>query len=136
MSYLLDTNAVIAILNGRPPIVRDRFQATLRQRDTIAVSSIVLFELWYGIGRGRRQDENAQALRMLLAGGVGTLAFDDEDAQAAGNLRATLESAGRPIGPFDTLIAGQAIRRSATLVTANARAFARVPGLVCQDWTR
>ncbi len=53
----------------------------------------------------------------------------------AGNLRAALETAGRPIGPYDLLIAAQALRNGATLLTANVSEFARVPGLVWQDWT-
>ena len=57
-----------------------------------------------------------------------------EDAEEAGNIRAALERAGKPIGPYDVLIAAQARRRGATLVTANEREFARVPGLKTEDW--
>ncbi len=60
--------------------------------------------------------------------------FDAEDAMAAGKLRAELERGGVGIGPFDTLIAGQALRRGYTLVTANTREFSRVPGLLIEDW--
>ena len=61
--------------------------------------------------------------------------FDDEDAAAAGDLRAALEAAGTPIGPYDLLIAAQALRSGTTLVTANVSEFARVRGLLWQDWT-
>lgn len=54
---------------------------------------------------------------------------------AAGDLRAALEMAGTPIAPYDLLIAAQALRRGTTLVTANVAEFARVPGLLWQDWT-
>ena len=60
--------------------------------------------------------------------------FDEEDARAAGTIRAQIEAAGRPIGAYDLLIAGQAVRHKATLVTANAKEFARVKGLVWEDW--
>jgi tRNA(fMet)-specific endonuclease VapC len=63
------------------------------------------------------------------------VAFDEEDAAAAGELRATLEAAGTPIGPYDLLIAAQAMRTRATLVTANVSEFERVGGLVWEDWT-
>jgi tRNA(fMet)-specific endonuclease VapC len=53
----------------------------------------------------------------------------------AGDLRAALDAAGTPIGPYDVLIAAQALRSNATLVTANVSEFARVPGLQWQDWT-
>ncbi len=60
--------------------------------------------------------------------------FDAEDAMSAGKLRADLERGGVGIGPFDTLVAGQALRRGYTLVTANTREFSRVPGLLIEDW--
>ena len=63
------------------------------------------------------------------------MTFDAEDAHEAGDIRALLERAGTPIGPYDILIAAQARRRGATLVTANTREFARVPGLKTEDWT-
>lgn len=53
----------------------------------------------------------------------------------AGRTRAALEAAGASIGPYDVLIAGQALRHEATLVTANVSEFARVPSLRWEDWT-
>jgi hypothetical protein len=55
--------------------------------------------------------------------------FEEEDAKAAGAFRTTLETAGRPIGAYDLLMAGQALRNKVTLVTANVREFGRVKGL-------
>jgi tRNA(fMet)-specific endonuclease VapC len=60
--------------------------------------------------------------------------FDEKDAGIAGDLRATLDASGRPIGPYDLLIAAQALRMGATLVTANVAEFARVEGLNWRDW--
>jgi tRNA(fMet)-specific endonuclease VapC len=60
--------------------------------------------------------------------------FDDEDAREAGRVRAELELAGKPIGAYDVLIAGQARRRAATLVTSNVTEFTRVVGLKLEDW--
>jgi tRNA(fMet)-specific endonuclease VapC len=65
---------------------------------------------------------------------VSIIAFDAEDAAEAGELRAALARTGTPIGPYDTLIAAQARRRSAALVTLNRREFERVPGLIVTDW--
>jgi tRNA(fMet)-specific endonuclease VapC len=135
LSYLLDTNAVIALLKNEPPIFRKRLRRTVSKGATIAVSSIVLYELWYGVARSARRRENAERLRVFLSGGVAVNAFSEEDAMTAGDLRATLEAAGTPIGPYDLLIAAQALRSNATLVTANVSEFARVPGLQWQDWT-
>lgn len=102
---------------------------------SIAVSSIVLYELWYGVARSARRRENAERLRAFLSGNINIVPFDEADAASAGELRATLEAAGTPIGPYDLLIAAQALRLGATLVTANVSEFARVRGLPRQDWS-
>ena len=135
MSYLLDTNAVIALLNNRPATVRARLRRLPPADWPVSVSAIVLYELWYGVARSSRQQENAQRVRSFLSGNIGILAFDEEDAAIAGELRAELERAGNPIGPYDLLIASQALRSGSTLVTANANEFGRVHGLNWEDWT-
>jgi len=132
--YLLDTNAAIALINGKPAALRTRLQRVVAKDTPVAISSIVLYELWYGVARSERQRENAERLRVFLSGAIGVAPFDEEDAARAGELRATLESAGTPIGPYDLLIAAQALRMNATLVTANVSEFARVRGLDWQDW--
>ena len=134
MIYLLDTNAVIALLKGQPAAVRTRLRRVAPKATAIAVSSIVLFELWYGVARSERQRENTERLRIFLSGAISVLPFDASDAATAGEVRAILEATGKPIGPYDLLIAAQALRLRATLVTANVSEFARVRGLVWQDW--
>ena len=62
------------------------------------------------------------------------LEFDEDDARCAGEIRDLLRRAGTPIGPYDTLIAGQALARDLTLVTHNTREFSRVSGLRLEDW--
>ena len=133
MSWLLDTNACIAIINGRPQGVRHRLRAALTRGEPVAVSSIALFELWYGVAKSARPTANTERLAVFLAP-LETLPFDDDDARAAGAVRAALEQAGTPIGAYDTLLAGQAVRRGLTLVTANVAEFARVRGLTWQNW--
>lgn len=135
MNYLLDTNAVIALLKNQPSNVRRRFRRVVSEGGSVAVPSVALYELWYGVARSERRNENAERLRVFLSGDIGIVAFGDEDAAAAGDLRATLEAAGTPIGPYDLLIAAQALRSGTTLVTANVSEFSRVRGLLWQDWT-
>jgi tRNA(fMet)-specific endonuclease VapC len=136
MTYLLDTNIVIALLNGHPLIVRAKLKRAASSGAMITVSSVTLYELWYGVAKSGRRRENTERINMFLAGGFAALAFDDEDAVVAGDIRAVLETAGTPIGPYDILIAAQARRHDATLVTANVREFARVKGLKWEDWAR
>ncbi|MGH9446750.1 MAG: type II toxin-antitoxin system VapC family toxin [Terriglobia bacterium] len=134
MSHLLDTNACIALINGKPASVRIRFQKAITGGVKIFVPSIVCFELWYGVAKSSRQSANTKRLQVFLSGPVSVLPFEDEDAQIAGGLRATLEMTGKPIGAYDLLIAGQALRHKLTLVTANVSEFARVKELAWQDW--
>lgn len=135
MSYLLDTNACIALINGAPALVRSRFQKAARS-EQIFVSSVVTFELWYGVGKSARPALNTQRLETFLSGPVSVLPFEDEDSRVAGNVRAALEVSGRPIGAYDLLIAGQAVARQLILVTAKVSEFSRVKGLSWQDWAK
>jgi tRNA(fMet)-specific endonuclease VapC len=135
VNYLLDTNAVIALLRNKPARVRERYREAGKSGDYLALSSVVLFELWYGVAKSSRVQENTERLRVLTSGDLDLLDFDDEDAQAAGRVRAALEQAGTPIGAYDLLIAGQALRRSLTVVTANTSEFSRVADLSWEDWT-
>jgi tRNA(fMet)-specific endonuclease VapC len=130
----LDTNVVIAAINEPVPKVRARLEQTLVDGTVVGVPTIVIHELWYGVKKSTRRDSNAAALARFLALDVTPWPFDSEDAEEAGDIRATLSRAGTPIGPYDILIAAQARRRNATLVTANHREFARVPGLRMEDW--
>ena len=131
----LDTNVVIDLLKGPQSPVRTKCEAALEAGFPVAVSTVVLFELWYGAWKSSRQEGNAMKISELLASPIRVLDFQTEDADEAGKIRATLKRTGTPIGPYDVLIAAQARRRDALLVTANTREFARVPGLQLTDWT-
>src|SRR5712672_1612887 len=117
----LDTNAVIAVLNSRTSPVRTRIDAAIGLGQTLAISSIVLFELRYGAAKSARPERNAQRITDFLSGPFEVLPFEPADADEAGDIRAALERVGTPIGPFDLLVAAQARRRDAFLVTANGR---------------
>lgn len=133
-TYLLDTNACIALINGSEINVRRRFKRAVARESVILLSSIVAFELWYGVAKSQRKDGNTQRLETFLGGPLEWALFDEDDARAAGTVRAELETVGRPVGAYDVLLAGQARRRGATLVTSNTKEFARVRGLKWEDW--
>jgi tRNA(fMet)-specific endonuclease VapC len=133
-SYLLDTNACIALINGKPVLVRARFERALTNDATVLLSSVVVFELWYGVAKSRHKDLNARRVETFCSGPLEWTPFDDEDAKEAGTVRAELEARGMPIGAYDVLLAGQARRLGVTLVTSNVREFERVPGLRWEDW--
>lgn len=135
MSYLLDTNVCIALINGTSPKIRARAAQAIRRGVTLETSSIVAHELWYGVAKSERVVPNANRLAAFLARAVAILDYSERDAHAAGEIRADLERRGKRIGEYDTLIAGQAFARNLVLVTANTREYARVKGLVVEDWT-
>jgi tRNA(fMet)-specific endonuclease VapC len=136
VNYLLDTNACIALINRTSVAVRNRSQKALSHGGQLCVSSVVTFELWYGVAKSVRQVHNAQQLETFLAGPIVLLPLDDEDARIAGSIRTALQASGTPIGAYDYLIAGQALARQFTLVTANVSEFSRVKGLSWQDWAK
>ena len=128
MKFLLDSNAIIALFKGHAG-----FLARVRQYQPqdFGVPSIVAHELFYGAYQGQRTLESLARVEALA---FEVLEFDREDARAAGELRASLAKAGTPIGPYDVLIAGQAVARELTLVTHNRSEFQRVEGLRIEDW--
>ncbi|MBC7312062.1 MAG: type II toxin-antitoxin system VapC family toxin [Rhizobium sp.] len=128
MRFLLDANAVIAILKGHAGFIA---RMTQYAPADFAMPSIVAHELYYGAFKGQRVAENLARVEALQ---FPVLEFDHEDARRAGMLRAELAGAGTPIGPYDVLIAGQALSRDMTLVTRNLREFRRVPDLRLEDW--
>ena len=135
MSYLLDTNVCIALINGASLRVRQRYFEVTSRQIVPQVSSVVAHELWYGVAKSARVIENANRLNAFLSSAVSVLDYSERDAQASAEIRAELERRGERIGAYDTLIAGQAFARNLTLVTANTREFNRVYGIVVEDWS-
>jgi tRNA(fMet)-specific endonuclease VapC len=127
--YLLDTNAVIALLNDAASALARRVRQEAPTE--IAISAIVAHELFYGVYKSRRIERNLSVVDSLR---FATIEFDKEDARKAGEIRALLASMGTPIGAYDVLIAGQAASRNLILITHNTAEFARVPGLSIEDW--
>jgi tRNA(fMet)-specific endonuclease VapC len=132
--FCLDTNIVIGVMSGRLPMAANRLQEEINGSVRVLVPSIVIYELRFGIARSARRAANERALDLFLAP-LETPSFEVNDAVEAADIRAGLHHRGTPIGPYDILIAAQARRRGAALVTANLREFRRVPGLLVQDWS-
>jgi tRNA(fMet)-specific endonuclease VapC len=131
--FALDTNVVIAVMNGDAK-VRKRLDKARGKGNGIVLPSIVLFEVEFGLAKSSRPYDGAKHLKNFLKIPSEILPLNDTDAACAGRIRAILEIAGTPIGPYDVLIAGQALNRGLTLVTHNTKEFQRVKGLVLADW--
>jgi tRNA(fMet)-specific endonuclease VapC len=130
LRYLLDTNLCIRVLRDRPAGLRDRFNA---EASGLCISTIVLTELLHGAARSARPIENREEVERFVAR-LTLLPFDEEAAAHAGDIRATLERAGKMIGGYDVLIAGHARSKGLVVVTGNLGEFTRVDGLRCEDW--
>ncbi len=128
MRFLLDTNAVIGLLGGNAGVL-----AGVRRHapQDFGIPAVAAHEMFYGAYRSARQTQNLALLDGLR---LAVLEFDKEDARQAGEIRALLAAAGIPIGPYDVLIAGQAVARGLVLVTHNVGEFSRVAGLQVEDW--
>ncbi len=129
IAYLLDANVVSYWLERSRPALLPRLK---QHRHACAQSAVALFEGYFGAFNGTRP---VQSVALYDEVPFPVLPFEREDARGAGEIRAVLRRAGTPIGPYDILIAGQALARDLTLVTNNVREFARVPGLKLADWT-
>jgi tRNA(fMet)-specific endonuclease VapC len=128
--YLLDTNAWIALFRGDDRVA-GRVRAVGIQNAWLCAP--VWAELWYGACRSERRATNQERLREFFRT-MAVLPFDDRAAETCGALRAELAARGQPIGPFDTQIAAIALTRGLVTVTRNVAEFARVPGLVVENW--
>lgn len=129
MRYLLDANAIIALLNDPAGSLARRIRAL--QPGDFGLPAIVIHELYYGAYKSQRREHNLALIDKLR---FEVLPFDHEDGRHAGEIRAILALHGTPIGSYDILIAGQARARALTLITRNVREFERVDGLRVENW--
>jgi tRNA(fMet)-specific endonuclease VapC len=126
--FLLDTNAANALNKEDPVFMEKRLGFSAQD---FGISSIVAFEMFYGAFHSSRVSANLLEMDRLR---LEIVPFDREDARAAGRVRADLQRLGTPIGPYDVLIAGQAMARGLALISRNIREFSRVPGLRVENW--
>ena len=131
MKYLLDTNTCIRYINGRAPQIREKM---LKVVDAdIAISTVTKGEMYTGSAKSQypqqsRFKQDAFFVRFL------SLPFDDAAADKFGHIRAMLEVAGTPIGPYDMQIAAIALLHGLVVVSHNTREFGRISGLMIEDW--
>jgi tRNA(fMet)-specific endonuclease VapC len=131
MKFLLDTNICIYIIKQKPLKVLQKFNAY--QIGDIGISSITVAELEFGVQKSQFPSKNKQALAQFLLP-LQIADFDNAAAVIYGDIRATLEKKGTPIGSLDTLIAAHALSLQVTLITNNVREFSRVANLKLENW--
>ena len=130
MKYMLDTNMCIYAQKNNPNVIariKENFQQGL------AISSITLAELEYGVQASVNVEKNTVALLKFLSI-VEILPFDGDASVEYGKICADLRRKGTPIGTMDMLISAHAKSENLIVVTHNKREFKRVEGLQLEDW--
>lgn len=133
MNYLIDTNICIYVMNQRPPEIIQKFKNT--KIGQIAISTITVSELSYGVAKSKYQKQNAKRLEEFLAP-FEILPYDEEASKHYGIIRSQLENRGNVIGPLDMLIAAHALSKDLVLVTNNEKEFNRIEALKIENWAR
>lgn len=128
--YLLDTNICVYVMKNEPATIRGRFN---RMAEQLAISSVTLGELYFGVEKSGRRAENVDTLEELVAR-LDVLPFDRKAAAHFGQLRAELERIGKPVGAYDLMIGAQARAEGLIIVTNNMREFERMPGVRAENW--
>ena len=131
MTYLLDTNTCVRLLNNSNLQIAQRISRT--PASDIYLCTVVQLELYYGAYKSSQQEANLAKLARLF-NQFSTLPFDELSAKIAGRIRAQLAVLGTPIGPYDFQIAAIALANNLILVTHNTGEFSRVQGLRIEDW--
>ena len=131
LRYMLDTDICIYVIKDRPSELRERFN---RQSQHLCMSAVTHAELVYGAEKSAHVERNLDVVENFAAR-MPVLPFDEKAATHYGEIRASLERKGEPIGPHDLMIAGHARSESLTLVTNNTREFERVDGLRIENWS-
>lgn len=131
LKYMLDTNMIIYTMRNRPKEVKKQFK---QHKGQLSISSVTLGELVFGAEHSLQVKQNLTDIEAMIAR-LEVLPFDNKAAYHFGQIRATLYSIGKPIGPYDMMIAGHARASGLILVTNNIREFERVPGLQFENWS-
>ena len=132
LKYLLDTNIVIYTMKNRPQKVRKQFK---QHEGQMCISAVTLGELVFGAENSQQMDRNLADIEEFAAR-LEVLSFDNKAAYHFGQIRAALYHSGKPLGPYDMMIAGHARASGLILVTNNVKEFARVPGLLLENWAK
>ncbi len=127
--YMLDTDTVSYALRGLGRVASRLLE---HRPSDLCISAITLAELHYG-AEAKRSQKIRRAIRAFTRD-VAVLPFDEASAARFGVVAAALATRGRPIGPYDTLVAAQALALGLTVVTNNTKHFSRVRGLTVENW--
>ncbi|WP_017659426.1 type II toxin-antitoxin system VapC family toxin [Baaleninema simplex] len=131
MRYLLDTCVISDFVKGE---IGTQTRMKQTSPNDIAVSSITVMELRYGLKLNRKRESEITPLLTRFMDAVTVLSFESETAEQAAQIRQFLKTSGQPIGTYDVLIAATSLQHGLIMVTANVREFQRIPNLNIENW--
>jgi tRNA(fMet)-specific endonuclease VapC len=129
--FLLDTTVVSDFTRGVPTVLT-RLKAT--RKGDAAICTVTAMEIEFGLMLNSARARKIEPMIRALLEDLDLLSYEREDATATAAVRAALSKRGTPIGPYDVMIAGTALRRGLVMVTSNSGEFARIDGLSLEDW--
>jgi len=128
MAFLFDTDAISELLKPRPASGYVKWLAAIPREEQFT-SAVVVGELFKGAFRSSAVARHLENVEKRVLPAVTVLPYDVAAARVYGQVRARLESAGRPLADADLQIAATALIHDLELVTGNVKHFKRVPGL-------
>jgi tRNA(fMet)-specific endonuclease VapC len=129
--FLLDTTVLSDFTRGVAAVLA-RLKST--SKEDAAICTVTAMEIEYGLMLNPARARKIEPMIRFLLQDLRVLAYEPEDVTATAAIRAALAKRGTPIGPYDVMIAGTALRRGLVMVTSNGSEFERINGLVLEDW--
>lgn len=131
MSYLLDTCVISDFFKKTPSVIKHFGEVG---PDEIYISSVTVMEIEYGLSLNPDREKKIRPLWKTLVNHIHIIAYSPKCAIASAAIRANLKSIGKPIGPYDALIAGTSLAYNMIMVTSNIGEFKRIPEITVEDW--
>jgi tRNA(fMet)-specific endonuclease VapC len=131
MRYLLDTTVVSDFTRGVPAVLA-HLKAV--NKGDVSICTVTAMEIEYGLILNPARARKIEPMIRSLLQDLQIFPYEPEDASATAAVRAALAKRGTPIGPYDVMIAGTALRRGLVMVTSNGSEFERIHGLILEDW--
>ena len=133
MKYLLDTCVISDFVKGQPNVLS---RLKYEQPNSIAISSVTLMEINYGMKLNPARARKIQTVVDSLLAMIHIQPYEQQDATTTASIRSHLKTVGTPIGSYDVMIAGTALSRGLIMVTSNTGEFERIVGLDLEDWQK
>ena len=131
MRYLLDTTVLSDFTRGIPNVLA---RLKVLNKGDVGISAVTSMEIEYGLMLNPARARKIEPMIRALLQDLQVFPYEPQDSTATAAIRAALTKRGTPIGPYDVMIAGTALRRGLVMVTSNGGEFERVHGLVLEDW--